>query len=85
MEITIELIFMLAQAVITGVMGAFFKDRVVPSNLIPVQNIAIGLISSFIAMYFGIFSQLPTAIFYCLATSLGVGGGYDLVKTKSKQ
>ena len=46
MEITIDLIFALVQAVVTAILGTFLKDNVVPSKWIPIQNIVIGLVSS---------------------------------------
>ena len=51
MEITIDLIFALVQAIVTAVLGTFLKDSIVPSKWIPIQNIVIGLISSVIAIY----------------------------------
>lgn len=84
MEITIDLIFALVQAIVTAVLGTFLKDSVVPSKWIPIQNIVIGLISSGIAIYFGLFTNIPVAIFMCLAISLGVGGTYDAIQIKNK-
>lgn len=84
MEITIDLIFALVQAIVTAVLGTFLKDSVVPSKWIPIQNIVIGLISSGIAIYFGLFANIPVAIFTCLAISLGVGGTYDVIQIKNK-
>ncbi len=84
MEITIELIFALVQAIITAVLGIFLKDSIVPSKWIPIQNIVIGLISAVVAIYFGLFSNIPVAIVTCLAISLGVGGGYDAIQAKNK-
>lgn len=84
MEITIELIFALVQAIITAVLGVFLKDSVVPSKWIPIQNIIIGLISAGVAVYFNLFTSIPVAIVTCLAISLGVGGGYDAIQAKNK-
>lgn len=84
MEITIELIFALVQAVITAILGTFLKDSVVSSKWIPIQNIVIGLISAGIAIGFGLFSNIPIAIVTCLAISLGVGGTYDAIQIKNK-
>ena len=84
MEITIELIFALVQAVITAILGIFLKDSVVPSKWIPIQNIVIGLISAGIAIGFGLFSNIPIAVVTCLAISLGVGGTYDAIQIKNK-
>lgn len=84
MDITIELIFALVQAVVTAILGAILKEKVVPSRFVPIQNIVIGLISAGIAIGFGLFSNIPVAIVTCLAISLGVGGGYDALKAKDK-
>lgn len=81
---TIEFIFALVTAVITAIFGTFFKDSVVPAKLIPLQNLVIGVIAAFVAVYFGIFDNIPTAILVSLGMSMGVGGAYDLTKTKLK-
>lgn len=84
MEITIELIFALVQAIVTAILGAIFKEKVVPSRFVPIQNLVIGLISAGIAVYFDLFANVPLAIVTCLAISLGVGGGYDALQAKNK-
>lgn len=84
MEINVELIFLLVQAVVTAVLGIFLKDSIVPSKWIPIQNIVIGIISGFVALGFGLFANMPIAIVTCLAISLGVGGGYDAIRIKDK-
>lgn len=81
---TFELIFAVVTAVITGILGAFTKNRVVPSRFIPLQNIVIGLISAVVAVYFGLFNDIPTAIVMSLAIALGVGGAYDATQIKAK-
>lgn len=81
---TFELIFAVVTAVITGILGAFTKNRVVPSRFIPLQNIVIGLISAVVAVYFGLFNDIPTAIVMSLAIALGVGGVYDATQIKAK-
>ncbi len=84
MEMTFELIFTLVTAVFTGVMGAILKGKVIPSHLIPIQNLVIGIIAALVAVYFDLFNDIPTAIIISLAIALGVGGAYDLTKTKNK-
>lgn len=84
MEINVELIFLLVQAVVTAVLGIFLKDSIVPSKWIPIQNIVIGIISGFVALEFELFENIPIAIVTCLAISLGVGGGYDAIRIKDK-
>lgn len=84
MEITVEIIFMLVQAVVTAILGIFIKDNILPSKWIPIQNIVIGIISGIVALGFDLFVNAPIAIVTCLAISLGVGGGYDAIKIKDK-
>ena len=78
MEITVELIFLVVTAIVTGILGAILKDKVVPARFIPIQNMVIGVISAFVA----VFDTIPLAIFVCIAIAMGVGGTYDLSKTK---
>ncbi len=85
MEITFELIFSVVTALVTAILGTIFKDRVVPARFIPIQNIVIGLIAAFVAVYFGLFNDVATAIIISLALSLGVGGAYDALKTKKEE
>lgn len=81
---TLELIFAVVQAVITAVLGSFTKKGKVPKKYIPIQNIVIGLVASFLAIYFGLYNDSVVAAFVCLATSLGVGGAYDATQIKNK-
>lgn len=84
MDITIELIFALVTAIVTGVLGSILKNSVVPAKFIPIQNLVIGIISAVIAISLGLFTSIPIAIITCLAISMGVGGTYDLTQTKNK-
>ncbi len=84
MEINVELIFLLVQAIITAILGVLTKDSVIPSKWIPIQNIVIGIISGIVALGFNLFANAPIAIVTCLAISLGVGGGYDAIRIKDK-
>lgn len=81
---TLELIFAVVTAVVTGLLGAIMKNRVVPSKYIPIQNILIGILSGLIAVYFKLFNDIPTAIIMSLAIALGVGGGYDALQIPKK-
>ena len=82
---TFELIFAVVTAVITGLLGAITKNRVVPSRFIPLQNIVIGIISGLIAVYFNLFQDIPTALIMSLAVALGVGGAYDALQIPNKK
>ncbi len=81
---TFELIFAVVTAVITGLLGTFFKNTVVPSRFIPLQNMVIGIIAAIVAVYFKLFTDIPTAILMSLAISMGVGGAYDATQIRKK-
>ena len=81
---SIEIIFGVVQAIVTAIAGIIFKKTDVPARYIPIQNIIIGLISGLLAYYFGIYTDMPTALMLCLAISLGVGGAYDVMAISSK-
>lgn len=81
---TMEMIFAVVTAAITGILGCITKERVIPSRFIPIQNIVIGLISAGIAVYFKIYADIPTAILTCLAFTLCAGGTYDAVTIYKK-
>lgn len=82
---TFELIFAVVTAVVTGVLGTLTKNKVIPSRFIPLQNIVIGLISAVVAIYFKLFTDIPTAIVMSLAVALGVGGAYDATQIPNKK
>lgn len=81
---SMELIFSVVTAVVTGVLGAIMKNRVVPSKFIPIQNILIGLLAGCLALYFKLFNDAPTAMIVSLAISMGVGGTYDAIQIPKK-
>jgi len=81
---SMELIFSVVTAVVTGVLGAIMKNRVVPSKFIPIQNMLIGLLAGCLALYFKLFNDAPTAIIVSLAISMGVGGTYDAIQIPKK-
>lgn len=81
---TMEMIFAVVTAVVTGILGTITKERVIPSRFVPIQNIIIGLIAAGIAIYFKIFNDIPTAILTCLAFTLCAGGTYDAITIYKK-
>lgn len=80
---TIDLIFAVATAVVTAIIGAITKGKAIPSYLIPIQNMIVGIIAAVIAIYFGMFDNVVMAIIVSLGMSLAAGGAYDLAKTKT--
>lgn len=85
MEFTMnaELVIAIVTAVVTALLGTLFKNNVVPSRLIPVQNLIIGIISTIIAIALGLFENPIIAALICIGTPFSVGGLYDLSKTKT--
>lgn len=79
---TVEFIFAIVTAVITGIAGAITGKSSIPSRFIPIQNLIIGIIAALVATYMGLFSDIPTAILVSLGMAFGAGGAYDLAKTK---
>lgn len=84
MEITFEFVFSVITALLTGVLGTFFKDTVIPARFIPIQNTIIGIVAAVVAVSLGLFDNVGVAILVSLGMSLGVGGAYDALQTKSK-
>lgn len=82
---TIDLIFAVATLVITTIVGAITKGKAIPSYLIPIQNMIIGIIAAILAVYFKIFDSIPLAIIISLGMSMAAGGAYDLAKTQIKK
>lgn len=84
-NITVEIIIAVVTAVVTGVLGVFFKNSVVPARFIPIQNLIIGAIATVITICTGLVSNPLIAGLICFGASFGVGGLYDLVHTSSKK
>lgn len=84
MEFTFEFIFAVVTAVITGLLGTIFKDRVIPARFIPIQNLIIGIVAAVVAIALNLFDNIGLAILVSLGMSFGVGGAYDALQTKKK-
>lgn len=85
MDFTVEAIYALVTAIVTGCLGAILKNRVVPANWIPVQNFVIGIITSIIAICLGIFETPILAIVTSLGLAMAAGGTYDLTKVNNEE
>ena len=84
MELTFEFIFAVVTAVITGLLGTIFKDKVIPARFIPIQNLIIGVVAAVVAIALNLFDNIGLAILVSLGMSFGVGGAYDALQTKKK-
>lgn len=74
---TMELIFSVVTLVVTGLLGMFTKNSVIPSRFIPLQNLVIGIVAGLFAVYFGLFDDIVLAIFIGVGMAFSAGGVYD--------
>lgn len=84
MEFTWEILFGIAQAIVTAIIGVFTKDTLIDSKYIPIQNLVIGILSGILAIATGIYDNTINAMLIGIAISFGVGGAYDMVQIKNK-
>lgn len=75
-----EVSYIVVIALITFCLGAITKAFVtsVPSKFIPLQNVAIGLISGFICYFAKVEPTLLSSLVLCTTASMGAAGVYDL-------
>ena len=85
MFMTIEFIFSIVTVVATGIFGVITGKSSIPNKYIPIQNFIVGIVAAIIAVYFGLFENIPTAILVSLGMAFGAGGTYDLAKTSLKK
>ncbi len=81
---TVEIIVAVVTAVVTGLLGMFFKNNLVPSRLIPLQNLIISIIATIITIDTGLISDPLIAGLICFGAAFGVAGLYDLFHIKDK-
>lgn len=79
---TVEIIIAIVTAVVTGLLGMIFKNNIIPSRFIPLQNLIISIIATIITIATGLVSNPLIAGLICFGASFGVGGLYDLIHTK---
>lgn len=84
MEFTWEILFGIAQAIVTAIIGVFTKDTLIDSKYIPIQNLIIGILSGILAIVTGIYDNTINAMLIGIAISFGVGGAYDMIQIKNK-
>ncbi len=79
---TVEVIIAIVTAVVTALLGMIFKDNVIPSSFIPVQNLIISIIATVITIATGLVTNPLIAGLICFGAAFGVAGIYDLIHTK---
>ena len=82
-----EVTYVIIVAIVAYIFGAITKAFIeaVPNRLIPLQNVAIGLISAFVCFFCGIEESMLQAIVLCLTATMGAGGIADLIKIIRKE
>lgn len=82
MEITYVIIIGII-AYIFGAITKMFVDSI-PNKYIPIQNVAIGIISAVICYFTGIETNLLQSLVLCIVACMGAGGVADLINIKNK-
>lgn len=77
-----EITYVVIVAIVAYIFGAITKTFVdnVPNKFIPIQNVAIGIISALICYFTKIEANLLQSIVLCLVATMGAGGVADLIK-----
>lgn len=72
--------------IVAYICGAFTKCFVeqIPNKYIPIQNVAIGVISGLICYFCKIEANLLQSLVLCLLATMGAGGIADLTKLLKK-
>ena len=83
MEITYVVIIAII-AYICGAITKLFIDQI-PNKYIPIQNVAIGIVSALVCYFTGIESNILQAFVLCLVATMGAGGVADLINIKSRE
>lgn len=81
-----EITYVIIIAVVAYILGAITKIFIdnVPNKYIPIQNVAVGIISALICFFTGIEPNLLQALVLCLVATMGAGGIADLINIKNK-
>lgn len=77
-----EITYVVIVAIVAYIFGAITKTFIdnVPNKFIPIQNVAIGIISALICYFTRIEANLLQSIVLCLVATMGAGGVADLIK-----
>lgn len=82
-----EITYVVIVALVAYVFGAITKTFIdnVPNKFIPIQNVAIGILSALICYFTKIETSLLQSIVLCLVATMGAGGVADLIKLISNK
>ena len=76
-----EINYVVIVFIVTYVFGAITKTFIdtIPNKYIPIQNVAIGIISGLICYFTKIEPDLLQALVLCFMSAIGAGGTADLI------
>lgn len=82
-----EITYVVVIAIIAYIFGAITKIFIdsIPNKYIPIQNVAIGIISGLICYFLGIEPNIVQALVLCIVACMGAGGIADLINIKNKE
>lgn len=82
-----EITYVIIIAIIAYIFGAITKIFIdsIPNKYIPIQNVAIGIISGLICYFLGIEPNIVQALVLCIVACMGAGGIADLINIKNKE
>lgn len=82
-----EISYVIIIAIIAYIFGAITKLWIdeIPNKYIPIQNVAIGIISAIICYFTGIEPNLLQSLVLCIVACMGAGGVADLINIKNKE
>ncbi len=81
-----EITYVIIIAIVAYICGAITKMFIenVPNKYIPIQNVAVGIVSALICYFTGIEPNLLQALVLCIVATMGAGGIADLINIKNK-
>lgn len=81
-----EVSYVIVVAIVTYILGAFTKLKweSLPHKYIPIQNVIIAIISTFICFFAKIEPSFIQALVLCFTATMGAGGVADLIQTFEK-
>lgn len=82
-----EITYVIIIAIIAYIFGAITKIFIdsIPNKYIPIQNVAIGIISGLLCYFIGIEPNLLQSLVLCIVACMGAGGIADLINIKNKE
>ena len=81
-----EITYVIIIAIVAYICGAITKMFIenVPNKYIPIQNVAVGIVSALICYFTGIEPNLLQALVLCIVATMGACGIADLINIKNK-